>query len=182
MARKRQYGSGQLVEQEKGVGDPLAGERDCSRRHSAAGAALRASWPDVAPRGVRRFWRRSMAAAAGKKALKSRVTFDMLASGMEANGGADVQAFDAEEPPAHRSQASRSTLRRDGGGGRDDAGDSGVCRASHERRLRAKDHRPYPRRAERDSPHGGQVGPSRRESGARRVDADADGRSSRSGR
>src|SRR2546425_12609799 len=37
----------------KGVGDPLAGAGDCSRRHDETGAAIRNTRADVAPQGVR---------------------------------------------------------------------------------------------------------------------------------
>ena len=117
--RKRQYGSGCLLETRKGVGDSLAGDGDCSRRHEEASPAVRNTGRGRAEAGVRNSgadaWRPRRRS---KAPTRSRVTFRTLAGEWEAIGAADVQALDAEASSLHAEEASVAAVWRQGAFGR----------------------------------------------------------------
>ena len=98
----------------KGVGDSLAGDRNRSRRHEEAGAALRERSGDVTQARRRTSSRRS--SAAGRHKAPSAIPRDVRDAGgrMAGDGAADVQALDAEEPSAHprASTCCRGSARR----------------------------------------------------------------------
>src|SRR5687768_6875078 len=95
----------------KGVGDSLAGDRDCSRRHEEGGAAVRNSGTDVAPRGGRH--PRAEARGGGTQRADT-VARDVPNVGerMASHGAADVQAINAEESSPHFGEAPGAAVRR----------------------------------------------------------------------
>ena len=71
------------AETRKGVGDSLAGDRDCSRRHDEAGAAVRSAGRRDAEAGAR-LWLNNGGGRSSKTPTRSRVTFRTLASEWQA--------------------------------------------------------------------------------------------------
>ena len=69
----------------KGVGDSLAGDGDCSRRHEADGCCATRRWADVAREEAADILAQRLAAAGSTKApIRSRVTFRTLANEWQA--------------------------------------------------------------------------------------------------
>jgi len=144
----------------KGVGNTLAGDGDCSRRHATKGPTIRSVGRGDAKAGVRYVgathgsrWQRQ-----STNAITRRVPNP--GGRMAGSRVADVQALHTKESSAHSREASAPAIRRQGDDGDHAAGGSGVRGSPGQQRIRTQDNGPHSRRPERGAPHSGQVGPS----------------------
>ena len=171
------------AETRKGVGDSLAGARDCSRRHDAEGRCdTRRS---ARSRGEKRRDPGAEASprpAHSKAPTRSRVTFRHAG---EQNGRLTVlPMYKHSTQKNHRHIVEKHLLPQ--------FGDKAICDVTRQEvqtyvahldagRLCTEDHRPHSRRVECRAPHGGEVGPPPGQSCARGRPASAENRSTEMG-